>query len=235
MRRTLVLMLAILFQGCVGMLFAQEKYGYEFGVYSGKDFWKDQTFQSPLSKGSLLLSSDHYDDKWLVGIRLNILSRKYWAGEFSYSLERNNITLSRQSFLPINLDSNVQRFFYDTVFYPLKYETGRVIPFAAGGIGVAAYQLDFNNRIQAADPLLHGIPNLESIDKRFAFDYGAGVKAEVYHHVGIRADFRHIFSDVPSYGLPKEPRLPPQVVAPFQGKLQTFQWTAGVYYYSSSK
>ena len=43
-------------------------------------------------------------------------------------------------------------------------------------------------------------------------------------------DFRHNFSDVPSYGLPKESSNPAQAVLPIQGKLQNYEVSAGIYF-----
>ena len=51
--------------------------------------------------------------------------------------------------------------------------------------------------------------------------------------IGVRADFRHIFSDVPSYGLPKESSNPTQTVLPIQGKLQMFEASVGIYFHFS--
>jgi hypothetical protein len=72
------------------------------------------------------------------------------------------------------------------------------------------------------------------MDKRFAFNYGFGVKAKISSRFGVRADFRHIFSDVPSYGLPKESPNPTQTVLPIQGKLQMFEASVGFYLHLSS-
>ncbi len=49
----------------------------------------------------------------------------------------------------------------------------------------------------------------------------------------MRADFRHIFSDVPSFGLPKESSNINQVVLPIQGKLQMYEASAGIYFHFS--
>jgi opacity protein-like surface antigen len=117
------------------------------------------------------------------------------------------------------------------VFYPIHYSARRVMPFATAGVGVGGYHLSDEARGRAADPRVYGIGNLRSIDKRFAFNYGGGVKVGLLSRLGIRADFRHIFSDVPSYGLPKESSNRNQIVLPIQGKLQTYEGSAGIYFH----
>jgi opacity protein-like surface antigen len=120
----------------------------------------------------------------------------------------------------------VHHAFYNEVFYPVRY--GRsVMPFLTGGIGVAGYRLSDSGL--AAGPL-NGLGNLKRADKRVALNYGGGVKVNVTSHAGLRADFRHIFSDVPSYGLPKESPNPAQAILPIQGKLQTSEVSVGIYF-----
>ena len=104
------------------------------------------------------------------------------------------------------------------------------MPFLTAGIGLAGYHLSDQARARAADPRV-GIGNLDSIDNRVALNYGVGLKAHVISRLGIRADLRHIFSDVPSYGLPKESANRNQMVLPIQGKLQTFEGSAGIYFH----
>jgi hypothetical protein len=94
---------------------------------------------------------------------------------------------------------------------------------------VAVYQLNDAALSRAADPQV-GLGNLRSTDNRVALNYGAGVKVNASKHVGFRADFRHIFSDVPSYGLPKESVNPAQSVLPVHGKLQAYEFSFGVYF-----
>jgi opacity protein-like surface antigen len=121
------------------------------------------------------------------------------------------------------------------IFYPIRYEGAKVTPFATGGIGFGAYSLSDEARAKAADtgPNGYGIGSLRPSEKRFAFNYGLGVKAKISSRIGVRADFRHIFSDVPSYGLPKESPNPNQVVLPIQGKLQMYEASAGIYFHVS--
>ena len=88
-------------------------------------------------------------------------------------------------------------------------------------------------RADAANPTVYGIGNLRPYEKRFAYNYGFGVKAKLTSRIGVRADFRHIFSDVPSYGLPKESSNPTQTVLPIQGKLQMYEASAGIYFHVS--
>jgi opacity protein-like surface antigen len=161
---------------------------------------------------------------------VNLLSRGYWGGELDYSFQENRVTLSRESFTPVVLDGSVQQFSYNTIFYPVHYES-RVTPFVTAGLGLAAYTLTGEARSKAADPTVYGIGKLEDIDKRFAFSYGGGVKMGVAPHMGIRVDARHHFSDVPSYGLPKESTNPAQIVLPIQGKLQHYEVSAGIYFH----
>lgn len=234
MRKTSILMALLLFQGLSGILWAQDQYGgLEIGGFAAWGFRQDRTFQvgPPQSSPPIDLGFE-YDDKLAGGVRFNFLSRRYWGGEVDYSYEKNTATLTRRSYTPVLLDGGVHQFFYNTVFYPRRYGSSSVMPFATGGVGLAAYQLSSETRARAADPRIYGLGDLRSIDKRFAFNYGGGVKAEISSHFGVRADFRHVFSDVPSYGLPKESSNPAQTVLPIQGKLQTYQVSVGFYFHA---
>ena len=216
-----------------GVLFAQEKYGFEAGGYAAWTRWQDRDFQvgPPQSLVPINLGFD-YDDKVAGGVRVNFMSRRHWGGEVAYGYQKNTASITRQSVTPVSLDGSVHHFFYNEIFYPWNYRTSGVIPFVTGGIGLAGYNLSDEARARAADPRGFGIGALKSVDKRFAFNYGAGVKSELSSHFGVRADFRHIFSDVPSFGLPKESANPAQTVLPIQGKLQTFEFSVGFYYHA---
>jgi hypothetical protein len=173
----------------------------------------------------------NYDDKNAYGVRINLLSRGRWAGELAYSYQQNTVRLTRESFTPVALEGGVHHFFYNEVFYPRRYSSSGVLPFLTAGIGLAGYQLSDQARASAADPRIYGIGNLNSVDNRLALNYGAGVKINMPAHFGIRADIRHIFSDVPSYGLPKESSNRNQIVLPIQGKLQTYEGSVGIYFH----
>jgi hypothetical protein len=232
MRRAYLLVVLVLCQGFSGLVFAQEKYGYEIGAYAGPTYWQARDFQvnAPQVLPPLNVRL-HYDDKIDYGVRFNLLSRGLWGGELDYNFQRNTVTLTNESSASVALKGNVQHFFYNTIFYPLHYSERHVSPFLTAGIGLAAYRLDKEARARAADPRIYALGRLEDLDKRFAFNYGGGVKAIIAPHFGVRVDFRHNFSDVPSYGLPKESADPTQIVLPIQGKLQNYEVTAGVYFH----
>ena len=230
MRKEFVFLFA-LFLGISGFLLGQdEKTAVEIGAYASKQNWKARTLQiGPPQASTPFNLGFAYSDKAAWGIRANFLSQGHWAGELSYSYQKNTITLSRPSFTPVALAGGIHQFFYNEVFYPARYG-GRVTPFVTAGLGLAAYQLSDEAVERAADPRVYGIGTLKSTDKRFIFNYGGGVKANIVSHFGIRADFRHIFSDVPSYGLPKQSLNPAQVVLPIGGKLQTYEFSGGIYF-----
>ncbi len=231
MRKTFLLML-ILFQGFTGILLAQEKFGFEIGGYSGAAIWRERTFQvGPPQASPPVALGFEYDDKVVYGGRFNLLSHGYWGGELAYSYQKNTVQLTRPSFTPVELKGSVHHFFYDTILYPMRYRSHRVMPFLTAGLGLAGYNLSGEARARAADPKIYGLGNLANVDKRFAFNYGGGLKADVSSHVGFRFDFRHIFSDVPSFGLPKESSNPAQIVLPIQGKLQNYESSVGIYFH----
>jgi opacity protein-like surface antigen len=220
----------IIFQSLATNAIAQEKFGFEVGVYGGPNDWKSRNFQigPPQASPPIPLTFD-YKSRPVFGGRVNLLSQGHWGGELSYSYQRNTATISRTSFTPVDLKGGIHEFFYNTVLYPFRYRTTRLMPFVTAGIGTAIYQLSDETRQRAADPKIFGLGTLESFDKRFAFNYGGGVKFDVFSHLGVRVDFRHNFSDVPSYGLPKESSNPAQTVLPIQGKLQNLEGSIGVY------
>jgi opacity protein-like surface antigen len=231
MRRALVSVL-FLIPMLSGQLLAQEGHGYEIGGFAGLSNWQERNFQigPPQALPPINLGLE-YENEPLYGVRFNFLSRGHWGGEFAYSYQRNTVSLTRESFDPVELKGGVHHFFYNTIFYPWRYSNSRVKPFLTGGLGVAGYQLTSGARARAADPQGYGIGELANWDNRFAFNYGGGVKANVSSKFGIRFDFRHNFSDVPSYGLPKESSNPSQIVLPIQGKLQSYDVTAGIYFH----
>jgi len=228
--RKILFVTFIVFQSLATTAMAQEKFGFEVGVYGGPVDWQNRKFQvGPPQASPPIPLNFAYKDKPVYGGRVNLLSYGHWGGELSYSYQRNTVTISRAAFTPVELKGGIHEFFYNTVLYPFRYRSSRVMPFATAGIGMAAYQLSDEARRLAADPKGYGLGNLASMDKRFAFNYGGGVKVNVLAHLGFRADFRHNFSDVPSYGLPKESSNPAQTVLPIQGKLQNFEGTVGIY------
>src|SRR5687768_10551680 len=176
MRKAPVLML-ILLLGSSGIALGQGQYGFEIGPYVAYQHWRDRNFQVGPPQASIPIDlSLGYDGKVAVGIRANILSQGLWGGELSYSYQGNTVTLTRQSFSPVELDGRIHHFFYNTVFYPQRYSNSRVTPFLTAGIGLASYQLTSEARTRAADPRDYGIGALSSQDNRFAFNYGAGIK-----------------------------------------------------------
>lgn len=239
MRKTLIVLAVILVQGVSGHLFAQGDFGFEIGAFGGRSLWKDRNFQIgppqvPTGSSNIALNFA-YKDEFVYGGRFNLLSRGHWGGEISYSYQSNTLTLSRQNFSgsPVKLDGGVHHFFYNTIFNLTRYEKSKVVPFVTGGVGLAAYALSDQARADAASPTVYGIGNLRPYEKRFAYNYGFGVRAKLTSNVGVRGDFRHIFSDVPSYGLPKESSNPAQTVLPIQGKLQMYEASVGIYFHFS--
>ena len=231
MRKIVVLML-ILFEGFAGVALAQEKFGFEIGGYSGAAIFRDRSFRvGPPQASPPIALGFQYGDKIVYGGRFNLLSHGYWGGELAYGYQKNTVKLTRQSFTPVELKGSVHHFFYDTVLYPMRYRSHRMEPFLTAGLGLAGYNLSSETRARAADPKDYGLGKLANVDKRFAFSYGGGLKADVSSHAGIRVDFRHIFSDVPSFGLPKESSNPSQIVLPIQGKLQNFEGSVGIYFH----
>jgi len=229
MRKTRPVLVLILFLTFAGMVRAQETVNLEIGGYASQTQWKARQFQinAPQAIPPIDIGF-RYEDKPVYGIRFNFLSSGFWGGEIDYNFQRNTVRLSRESFTPVALDGNVQHLYYNTIFYPLRYRQ-RVNPFLTAGIGLAAYKLSSEARARAADPKIYRIGELKDLDKRVAFNYGGGIKVLIAGPVGLRADFRHNFSDVPSYGLPKESANPNQHVLPIQGKLQNYEFSAGIY------
>jgi opacity protein-like surface antigen len=237
MRKKSILMFVVLL-GCVPkVLVGEDKFGFELGGFAGGSFWKERDFRiGPPQAPEPISLRLNYEDKILGGARVNFLSRGRWGGELSYGYQKNKVTLTRQdaNLEPLSLDGSIHQFFYNTVFYLIRYGNSPVLPFVTGGIGLEAYGLSDQARAFAADPMRGAIGTLKNIDTRFAFNYGAGIKANLGSHFGIRVDFRHIFSDVPSYGLPKESANPAQIILPIQGKLQNYEGSVGIYFRTSS-
>lgn len=238
MRIKSLLLMASLVLGFSGSLHGEEKFGFEIGAFAGSSIWKERNFQVGPPQASPPIDLKYkYDDKVVYGARFNLMSRGHWGGEFSYSYQRNTLTLSRESapsISPVELKGGIHHFFYNMIYYPLRYEKSKIIPFVTGGIGLAGYQLDNSAIAKAADPDGYAIGALKNIDKRFAYNYGVGIKGNLTPRIGVRGDFRHIFSDVPSYGLPKESANPVQTVLPIQGKLQSYEASIGIYFHISS-
>jgi len=230
MRKGLGLILFLLLAVPATLPAQEEKTGYEIGVYAGQQDWKSRTFQIGPPQAVVPIGVGFaYKDRPVYGVRGNFLSHGHWAGELSYSYQANTVVLTRQSFNPTSLKGGVHHFFYNQVFYPASYRRF-LTPFITGGLGMAAYHLNDSALAQAADPRIYGLGVLKSNDKRVALNYGAGVKVNIVSQFGIRGDFRHIFSDVPSYGLPKKSPNPTQLVLPIQGKLQTYEFSLGIYF-----
>src|SRR2546427_12307413 len=99
------------------------------------------------------------------------------------------------------------------------------------GLGVAGYHLSDKTMARALDPRGFGMGVLKSVDKRFIFNYGGGVKVPVSSHFGIRADIRHNSFDPPRYGLPKRASNPAQVFLPIGGEKPNFCVSGGVFFF----
>jgi opacity protein-like surface antigen len=225
MRKTTVLILLILLQTVPAVLCAQEKYNFEVGPNAGFADWQDRSFQvGPPQALRLTKLGFHLAERPVYGVRVNLLSSGYWGGEVSYAYENNTITFGRPSSAPVALEGAVHHFFYNEVFYPVRYGHFPLLPYFTGGIGVAGYH------VSDVTPKNSGVGNLHGMNAKFAFNYGAGVKLNVAHSFGIRADFRHNYSDVPNFGLPGQSSNPAQTVLPLGGKLQMYEGSFGIYY-----
>jgi opacity protein-like surface antigen len=239
MRRISLILIVLLVQGLSGAVLVAGDFGFEVGGFGGYAIWRDRNFtigspQVPYPTTIDLTYS--YANKPVYGGRFNILSRGHWGGEFTYGYQKNTLTISRPDIpTAITLDGSVQQFFYSELFYLLNYDEHKVVPYVLGSIGLEAYGLSSSALADAANPDKYNLGNLNSPDVRFAFNYGFGVKAKVSPKIGVRFDFRQNFSDVPSFCIPKESTNPAQTVLPIQGKLQNFEFTAGIYYHFSKK
>jgi hypothetical protein len=80
-------------------LFAQEeKTGYEVGIYASQQNWKSRSFQiGPPQSPTPIPLTFSYKDRVAYGVRGNFLSKGHWGGELSYSYQKNNVALTRQS------------------------------------------------------------------------------------------------------------------------------------------
>jgi hypothetical protein len=229
MRRRIVLtvfMVLVVLRAFSSSLFAQEKYSFEVGPYVSVADWQDRSFQiGPPQSSPPIKLRYHLAERPIYGVRANILSYGHWAGELAYAFEDNTVTLTRGA-TSLPLEGGVHHFFYNEVFYPVRYGH-TIMPFFTGGIGVAGYHLneDAQARARAA-----GLGELKGMDSEFAFNYGGGVKVNITQSFGVRGDFRHNFSDVPTFGLPKSSRNPAQPVLPVGGKLQMYEGSVGIYF-----
>ena len=231
MRREFAWILVILLAGTGSLLGQDERTGYEIGVYAAGQDWKARTFQIAPAPAltPIALGFQYKHNRIGYGIRANFLSQGHWGGELSYSYQRNALSLTRQAFTPVTLGGGIHHVFYNEVFYPVRYG-GPVMPFVTGGIGLAAYHLNSKTLSDAANPAVYGLGSLKRNEEKLALNYGAGVKSHIAPHVGIRADFRHIFTDVPTWGLPGQPPVSAQLPVPPQGKLQNFEFSIGIYF-----
>jgi len=235
MRKEIVLILLMFLALARPSLAQDEPTGYEIGFFAAVADWKPHHVRVGPPQATVPFDLGfRYADRAEYGIRANFLSHGHWGGEVSYGYQRNTVNLTRPSFTSVELPGGIHHVFYNQIFYPVRYG-GRVTPFVTAGVGWAAYQLSDSALERAADPRVYGIGNLKKTDGRVAFNYGAGVKANIVSGFGVRADFRHNFSDVPSYGLPKESPDPSTLVFPAQGKLKAYEFSVGIYFRSLSR
>ena len=225
MKRTSVLVSVLLLSTFCMPAFAQEGHGYEFGVFAGWAEWRERQYQIGFPQAVPAIDVDYdLNGEVVGGMRLNFLSRRYWGGEVTYSYQQNTLSLASNGGSPVQLDGAVHHALYNQVFYPRRYETGRIKPYFTGGIGAAGYTLNAQAVSEASQA---GFGAFSKLDYRLVLNYGAGIKSELGEHAGVRLDFRHHFSEVPTYGVPKSG---PGPFLPFDGKLQTLEMTVGFYY-----
>jgi opacity protein-like surface antigen len=189
MRKKSILMLLILLNAVPAILYGQDKFGFELGGFVGGAFWKSKTFQiGPPQSPEPISFQLEYKDEIVGGVRANILSRGHWGGDLTYGYQRNNVTFNRQdnSLGPLTLNGSVQQFFYNQVYYITRYGKSAVTPYVTAGLGLEAYGLSDESRAFAADPLQGDIGTLKKTDTRFAYNFGAGIKAKLGSHLGIR-------------------------------------------------
>ena len=157
MQKTRALILVFFLQMFAGMLFGQERYALEIGPYAGKGFWKSRNFQvGPPQASPPINLGFAYEDKPIYGVRFNLLSNGYWGGELDYSYQQNTVTLTRPGFTPVPLEGGIHHFFYNEVFYPVRYGHSVLIPFLTAGIVVAGYHLDDEAQAQDLRALCFG-------------------------------------------------------------------------------
>jgi opacity protein-like surface antigen len=217
----------IVLLGCTVSLLGQD--GYEIGVFASGMDWQSRTFQfSPPQASPPVPFGFHYNNNRIAyGVRANFLSHGHWAGELSYSYQANNLTLTSPGVTPLVLGGGIHHFFYNEVFYPVRYG-GTVIPFITGGVGLAAYHLSDLAQVNASNAF--GVVSVKSNDNNVAWNYGGGVKFNIASHFGIRADFRQNFSGVPTWGIPNRSFVATQPVFPASGSLWNVEYSIGIYY-----
>src|ERR1051326_241771 len=114
--------LILMFLGLSGLSLAQEPYGFEVGAYGGQTYWPARSFQvGPPQSSPPIQLGFRYEDKPVLGCRVNLLSQGLWGGELDYSYQKNTVSLTRQSFTPVKLAGGIHQFLYNTVLYPMRY------------------------------------------------------------------------------------------------------------------
>ena len=160
------------------------------------------------------------------GVRFGIDGHGRWGQDYTYSYGQN----------PGRLETTYGRFSYTNrfhhastsiLFYPWTYNTHRVYPYVAAGLGAMWSSLKQGAISEAIDPLRAGLGPLKS-ETVFAFHAGGGLRFRLSDRFGMRIDLRDTMSRTLRYGLPKTSEDPNATVLPVNGVLHQISASFGV-------
>lgn len=166
------------------------------------------------------------------GIRGNVYTRGHWSEEFYYSYEQNDLHLRRQTTPPVLADLPIQvhNFGVNALYYFIEDEERLTRPFLTFGLGAAVYRPTSETRQIARDPFRANLGDFDQSNE-IAFNYGAGVKARMAPHFGLRFDVRHLINRNPTFGIPRRSEDANEIVFPATGAIHNLEASVGIIVY----
>ncbi len=195
-------------------------------IYTNKDFQINYPQSVPSILGRMQISTNHRFDA-----RINFFSSKKFGAEAFYSIEKNNVVMTRQT-PPTDqliIPSQIHHFGMNVLYYPFGTTKSALRPYVYVGGGAMIYRPSALGQHIATDPLSGGFTKfIES--SRGAASFGAGVKRSLGKTFGVRLDLADIVTVAPTFGNPRVSTLVTGLndsVLPIYGYQQNFQASIG--------
>lgn len=173
--------------------------------------------------------------KFVTGIRLNIVTGTKWGLEPYYSYEKTDASYIQADDPTYRLDLPIQVHGFGVSYlyypwgngYPFADNRNKVTPFVIAGVGASVFRPTSQARNLAEDPLLGNLGEIIESNKA-SFHYGVGAKYRLTRELAVRVDARDILSGNPTFGFPTSSDDPNATVIPLQGMIHNLEISFGI-------
>ena len=169
-----------------------------------------------------------------LGLRGTVNIREHWGAEATYSFSADGLQVTRVAPATVqNFGVHLDEFTGNALFFFTRQDT-LLRPFLTAGLGASHFSPTEKAKLMAASDFL-GQPAVITGSSEFNFNFGAGIEARPWDHLGLRFDLRDHVTGIPRFGLPQAATGPNSPFFPISGRLQDVELTGGLVYHFVGK